>query len=113
MDEQFKRVFRFSIANIDDGETIHRLCKANIPATVTSSAGCWWDIDEGCWQVEHGVVIETTESGFRILDFVTDLLRELGEKSAYFTVDGKSPQIVQGELDEHGLFQVEGIYGPR
>ena len=112
-DEQFKRVFRFSVANIDTGEACHRLAKANIPGTVTSMQGVWWDTDEVCWQVEHGVVIESTENGFRLLDFVTGLLRDLGETAAYFTVDGKSPQIVQGELDENGFFQVDGIFGTR
>ncbi len=113
MEKQFKRVFRFSIANIDEGEAIHRLCKAEIPATVTSSAGCWYDDRDNVWQVEHGVVIESTASGFKLLDFVTKLLRDLGEMSAYFTVDGKSPQILRGELGKHGIFQVEMISGNR
>ena len=113
MDEQFKRVFRFSIANIEEGEMCNQLVKARIPGTVTASGGVWYDKDEDFWQVEHGVVLESTENGFRLLDFVGFVLRDLGEKSAYFTVDGKSPQIVQGELDENGFFQVEGIFGNR
>ena len=113
MNEQFKRVFRFSIANIDIGEACHRLAKADIPATVTASAGVWFAEDEDASQVEHGVVIESAIAGFRLLGFVTDLLRDLGETSAYFTVDGKSPQIVQGELNERGFFDIQGIYGTR
>ncbi len=112
-DEQFKRVFRFSVANIDIGEAAHRLAKANVTGTVTSSVGVWYDEDMGAWTQEHGVVIESTEAGFRMLLFIRRLLEDLGERSAYFTVDGKSPQILDAELDEHGLFDVQGIYGTR
>ncbi len=112
-DKQFKRVFRFSVANIDTANASYRLAKAQINGTVTAMQGVWYDEEEDVWSTEHGVVIESAAPGFRILDFITELLRDLGEKSSYYTVDGKSPQIVQGELDEMRFFQVEGIYGPR
>lgn len=112
-DKRFKRVFRFSIANIDEGELANRLAKSRIPGTITSMTGVWYDDREDVWQVEHGVVLESTENGFRLLDFVGFTLRDLGETSAYFTVDGKSPQILKADLDKHGLFQVDAINGDR
>ena len=88
------KVYRVTIANIDEGEMLHRLSKIRLNATVFSSAGVWYD-DTGTAHIESGVTFETANDNLqRILEFVIEIINELGEVCAYFTVDGAAPTLV-------------------